>query len=163
MHRRFLFREFCKVSERPASRVCIAIKRVLNNTALRKRLAGYVQKWNCWSFVFSAFFEVLSYDSQALHKWYGVGSFCLSVNLLRAKQLWQVTKQVHRVIRKLFPWCKGKFSLHLFLTLPNAVMWFDKSVNRDQLSNIERSVNFVTSQENDRQFCDICLKTVYAK
>lgn len=42
-------------------------------------------------------------------------------------------------------------------------MWFDKSVNRDQLSNIERSVNFVTSQENDRQFYDICLKTVYAK
>ena len=43
MHRRFLFREFCKVSESPDSRVCIAIKRVLNNTALRKRLAGYVQ------------------------------------------------------------------------------------------------------------------------
>ena len=82
---------------------------------------------------------------------------------MRAKQLWQVTKQVHRVIRKLFPRCKAKFSLHLFLTLPNAVMWFDKSVNRDQLSNIERSVNFVTSQENDRQFYDICLKTVYAK
>lgn len=43
MHGGFLLLLFCKVSERQDSRVCIVIKRVSNNTALRKRLAGYVQ------------------------------------------------------------------------------------------------------------------------
>lgn len=48
---------------------------------------------------------------------------------------------------QILPTVKAKFSLHLFLTLPNVVKRFDKSVNRGQLSNTEQSVKTITSRK----------------